>query len=52
MRDFLRWCSQFSRFPYSQVGYWIDAYERGDGFDSYGHRIELRSDLTQVKKRK
>lgn len=51
MKDFLRWCAQFRGFPYSQVSYWIDAYERGDGYDCYGHRIDLQDGRT-LKTRK
>lgn len=52
MQDFLSWCAQFRDFPYSQVSYWIDAYERGDGIDCYGKRIELQGFRNSVKVRK
>lgn len=49
--SFLRWCAQFSRFPYSQVGYWVDAFKKGDGTDCYGHSIPLASGRTTLNKR-
>lgn len=50
LREFGSWCAQFSGFPYSQVSYWIDAYERGDGTDCYGKPIRLMEGKT-LKKR-
>lgn len=49
--SFLRWCAQFSRFPYSQVSYWVDTFKKGDGTDCYGHPIQLASGRTTLTKR-
>jgi hypothetical protein len=39
LKAFIRWGAKYSAFPYSELQYWIDAYERGDGTDMYGRRI-------------
>lgn len=40
LREFLRWGAQYKGFPYSQIAYWIDVAERGDGTDTYGFKPE------------
>ena len=39
LREFARWCAQYLGFPSGRIGYWIDAYERGDGTDMYGQKL-------------
>jgi hypothetical protein len=31
LRRFLSWGAKQSGFPYGSVGYWVDAYAKGDG---------------------
>jgi hypothetical protein len=46
MREFLRWCAQFREFEYGTISYWADVYERGDGTDMYGRKVELAQGRT------